>query len=421
MANYTFNGVDSGQSNGTFVASGPVPDFLYITYPRGFDTLNIRTDNQGNTILESALGGTFVLKNVTLDQLTDANFGQVDGDVDIGTNGPDWMGGSIVVGKAGNDFLWGQSEGSDDFLAGNAGEDDIDGNGGMDRIRGGQDNDEIYGFGSGSIVYGDKGSDDIEAADVDDPETDPGATIFGGSGDPDDPFDGGDWIDGANGNDIIQGNGGNDDIDGEGGHDIIRGGKDNDDLNGDDGNDWLRGDKGDDDIDGDRDADILTGGADKDTFHFHAGGGVSDIGLVTQENIDADALNILPQNFGLEQLHMLDSITDLNLGDNGFHGVDKLAFAGWDSGGADAGEVSTVTNVAANNMEDLLAAYYNEVGAVLEPDDQAVIIEVNSGAFAGKDFLFVSTADVLTVPVPNYVMQITGYTGTLDASDIIAT
>jgi len=421
MTNYIFNGVNNGMSTGNFVAGGPNPDFLYITYPRGFDTLNIRTDNQGNTIVESALGGSFIMKGVTLDQLSDANFGQVDGDVDIGTNGPDWLSGSIVVGKAGNDTIWGMEPGSNDFLAGNQGNDDINGNGGMDRIRGGQGEDDIYGFGTGSIVYGDKGADDINASSANntDPDDTTGVTIFGGSGDPNDPLDGGDDIIGSSYNDFLQGNGGEDDIQGGGGDDEIRGGKDDDDLFGQNGMDWLRGDKGDDHVDGGRDADILAGGEGKDTFHFHAGGGTSDIAWVTRENISQDALNILPENFGLAQLHMLDRITDLDLGDDGFHGVDKLAFQGWDSGGADAGEVATVTNVSANNMADLLAAYYNEVG--VDTDDQAVIIEVNSGAFAGKDFLFVSTSDFLGAPVPSYAMQITGYTGTLDVDDIIST
>jgi Ca2+-binding RTX toxin-like protein len=407
MVAYAFNGVTSGS---TGVPFNPATDVLNLTYAQGFDTLNMQTDSTGtNVIVTTALGGTFLLVGVVLEQLTDANVVHTFGDFDIGDNGNNFLTGTIVLGLGGNDTINGSF--ANDFLQGNQGNDDIDGNGGMDRIKGGQGNDDIYDFGTGSVINGDRGDDYINADD--DAEF---TWIFGGNQDPSDPLDGNDYINGSHGIDIIQGNGGNDDIDGDRGDDFIRGGKGNDDLYGGSGDDEVRGDLGNDWIVGSRDADVMTGGEGNDTFGFYYSNDDSTIGDLTRENISDDALDITAANFGLPQLANLDSITDLNFGGDGTGGVDGVWFQGWDDG---SGDVSTVSNVSANNMADLITAFRNEIG--FDDEDDAVLIHVNGGSFAGKSFLLVSTHDdqnILLPENPEYALQVTGVTGTFDDSDI---
>lgn len=433
MTVYNFNGVTNGASTGTFVFGGDNPDLVNITYGEGFFTTNIRNEGT-NVVIESSLGGVFVLQGVVLDQLTDANFSMnSEGSVDIGTNGPDILGGNIVIAKGGPDLIFGTAD--NDFLAGNAGDDLIIGGGGMDRIRGGEGTDTITDFDAGSIVYGDRGADFITAGDFMNEEDDnTGVTIFGGNGNPDDEADGGDTIFGSDYDDYIQGNGGDDVIVAGGGDDVIRGGKHDDRMYGGDGDDWVRGDKGDDflfgwsgddiieggsgddEIDGGRGADMMSGGTGEDDFFFEyegSGSVINDLGI---ENLTdtPEVLSTQAVNFGVPQLANLDSITDLNLGDDGFHGVDHLYFEGWDNSWGDD-SVHTVSGQAASNVADLLT-----IATPYMDDDasgDAVLIHVEGGAFDGKSFLFVETT---TATLPEYLVQVTGVTGDFDATDISA-
>jgi Ca2+-binding RTX toxin-like protein len=406
MVAYAFNGVTSGS---TGIPFNPATDVLNLTYTQGFDTLNMQTDTTGtNVIVTTALGGTFLLMGVVLEQLSDANVVHTGGDFDIGDNGNNFLSGTIVLGLGGNDVINGST--ANDFLQGNQGNDDIDGHGGMDRIKGGQGDDEIYNFGTDSVINGDRGADEIDADD--DAEF---TWIYGGNQDPSDPLDGGDDIDGSDGIDFIQGNGGDDQIYGDGGNDVIRGGKANDWLDGGSGDDSLRGDLGNDDLEGGRDADVMTGGDGNDGFWFYYDDSDdSVIQQLTRTNISEDALGVSASNFGLPQLDNLDSITDLDLGGQYIGDVDYLRFEGWNN----SGETSTVSNVSANNMADLITAFRNEIGN--DFDDQAVLIHVNGGSFAGKSFLLVSTSndDNSYQEDPEYALQVTGVTGTFDDGDI---
>jgi hypothetical protein len=160
----------------------------------------------------------------------------------------------------------------------------------------------------------------------------------------------------------------------------------------------------------------MTGGEGNDTFGFYYSNDDSTIDDLTRENISEDALGVTAANFGLPQLANLDSIIDLNLGGDGTGDVDGLWFQGWDDVGSDAGETHTISNVSANNMADLISAFENVVG--FDDDDQAVLIHVNGGAFAGKSFLLVSTDDDGGGEDPEYALQVTGVTGTFDDGDI---
>lgn len=427
---YNFNGLADGASDGTFIAGGDSPDVVNLTYGEGFFTTNIRNEGT-NVVIETEIGGTsatFLMQGVILDQLRTQNFSMNgDGVVRMGNNNDNTLAGNILVGKGGNDTLNGTPD--NDFLAGNAGEDYIYGGGGMDRIRGGQNDDHIYDFGSGSIVYGDKGDDTIEAQNDLDADED-GVTIFGGSGDPNDPLDGIDRIQGSNRDDMIQGNGGDDVINGRGDEDEIRGGKDDDFLRGGGGDDWVRGDKGDDTVQGDAGDDTIEGGDGDDSLYGGKGGDEMSGGEgddtfffdwliddqseanpnLSLESVSADILNTPAQFLGTGQLDQIDSITDLDLGGKN-NSNDLLGFEWWDGGNVD-----TVNNVSASTVQDLLDLF-NEVSV---GGDDVILINVNGGGFEGKSFIL---ADTLqggpAFSGPEFLLQVTGYTGTLGSSDII--
>jgi Ca2+-binding RTX toxin-like protein len=453
MTVYTFDGNGNATSIGNF---NPAVDVLNILPPvQGFDIQAIDTEASGTSVKVTATNGSsFTMLGVILEQLSDMNINATGGDFDIGNNGNNTLVGTMVVGLAGNDDITGQAN---DFLQGNQGNDTIDGNEGMDQIRGGQGNDYIYNFGTGSVAHGDKGSDTIHAHDDAD-----GVTIYGGNGNPSDPDDGGDHIEGSDGNDILlQGNGGNDTIYGQDGDDYIRGGKDDDhlyggngddlikgdlgndeldgnngddtlyggdgrdDLSGDDGDDSLFGGAGNDFMNGDQGADVMTGhqapgDTDQNEYYFnYTGSYVPTAGAnswlgsgatgVRAENFSGSPSALpAPTNIGPNELHLFDSITDLDLGGIGsLSRVDTLQFDGWSGGASD---IHTNTIGTANNLQ----AFIN--GAISNGGDDATIVTATQGALAGKSFLLVDAHGGSDI---DYIVQVTGYTGTFDSSDMV--
>jgi Ca2+-binding RTX toxin-like protein len=357
--------------------------------------------------------GQYTLLGVVLEQLDDANIVHTGGDFDIGNNGNNHLAGTIALGLGGNDTIDGLA-GTNDFLQGNQGNDHIYGHGGADIIRGGSGNDHLEYFGTGSTVYGDRGDDYINAG-LSSTDGMHGVTIYGGNGNPSDPLDGDDYIVGSDGADYIQGNGGNDWINGGAGDDTLRGGKGDDYLYGASGNDIIKGDLGNDEIEGHRGADVMTGGLGNDTFQFDQGGTSStQIADLTSENLSTDALNITATNFGPGNLDQLDSITDLDLGLDGAHAVDKLSVDGWGDNGAGA-FVHTVSGVAADNLAGVIAAA--QANGLADAGDQAVLVHVESGLFANKSFMVIDTTTGDSDP--DFLFQVTGVTGTFSTDDII--
>jgi hypothetical protein len=436
-----------------------------VNWVLGVDVLNmetvdpytietVRNQTTGTSVLIQTPTGTFTMNNVIVQQLDTGDIIVNNGPFNTGSDfSNDDLSGSVVLGLSGDDTITGNQY--NNFLQGNEGEDDLYGGGGMDILRGGMDDDRIHNFDTGSIAYGDRGSDQIWARDDAD-----GVTIFGGNGNPSDPLDGGDEIGGSNGEDYLQGNGGRDEIWGQNGADILRGGKDNDILHGDDfyehevdakvalqaveehphrmdvpGSDWLRGDLGDDLIDGDEEGDVLTGGTgqesdpggDHDVFAFwHKNGdlttkanGYQNVG---NENINYHTLHdVLAGGFGTGQLDTLDHITDLELGTDHHGGaVDKIALSGWDAAGAVIQEIT----ISANDLKDVLDQAYAswaEIRASAGPD-AATLIHVNGGNLNGHDFLAATNDGVrLDKASVDFVMNVTGVSGDFDGSDIIST
>ena len=186
---------------------------------------------------------------------------------------------TLLLGRAGNDALLGNELQHALIAYGGAGKDSLFGSDGSDWLNGGQ-----YGADSVPSATADDGGDYIDGRNGND-------HIFGNSQfAPQGGADGGDLIHGGDGLDYVNGNGGNDTIYGDAGPDrlyggaggdIIDGGTGNDHLNGNKGDDTLHGGEGDDDLmggqgddrlNGDNGFDRLTGNAGNDIFSIFAYG-----------------------------------------------------------------------------------------------------------------------------------------------------
>ncbi len=184
--------------------------------------------------------------------------------------------GDVIYGGAGDDNISGQI--GDDYLYGESG---------ADVIAGGEHNDTIYGGDGDDTITGDYGAN-IRVADGGVVEQGDDF-IFGGAGN--------DWLQGEEGDDHIYGGAGDDDLHGDasylelarhgndyldggegrdvifgyGGNDTIIGGMDDDDLIAGEGDDWVYGDGGSDYIWGGDGSDYIEGGEDDDLLRGEEG------------------------------------------------------------------------------------------------------------------------------------------------------
>lgn len=150
------------------------------------------------------------------------------------------------------------------------------------------------------------------------------------------------------------------------------------------------------------DADILTGGAGNDTFFFTVSGGD----------------NMLSTN-------VMDTITDLNLGGNGASSVDKLHLVESDVAGDDIGtlQITSVvsgTPVNINTYGDSLTQAINDMfssGREFGSDETNIAALVNYGA----DTYLVALGSIAQdqFGFDDYIVKVTGVSGTLDAGDFI--
>ncbi len=212
---------------------------------------------------------------------------------------------------AGNDFVYGYA--GNDTLAGSAGDDQVFGGSGNDAIAGGADNDLLQGDAGNDAIVGEAGRDTVHGGDGDD-IIDGGAdvdTLFGDAGDdrlvagdPSDPTDygntldggvgddtlmagaGGDKLYGGDGTDTLLGGDGDDTLNGDLGNDTLNGGAGNDwladtagddSLNGGNGDDSLMGNDGDDVLDGGSGTDYLSGGIGDDRYVLKSGDGIDAV------------------------------------------------------------------------------------------------------------------------------------------------
>lgn len=187
-------------------------------------------------------------------------------DLMIGKNGNDWLFGrdgvDTLYGDGGNDVLDGGKDG--DFLRGGTGNDILNAGAGDDNANGDEGND-IVNMGAGDDwASGGSGNDIVNGGDGDDILLGKeGNDIVNGGAGNDEAF-------GGDGNDIVNGDSGNDKVYGGAGDDIVNGGTGNDELHGEDGNDQLAGGTGSDTLEGGAGNDRMDGGSGPDTFVFGA-------------------------------------------------------------------------------------------------------------------------------------------------------
>lgn len=188
----------------------------------------------------------------------------------------------------------------------------------------------------------------------------------------------------------ISGAGGDDTINGGAGADTLVGGTGADDLLGNDGNDSITGDAGADDITGGAGADTLTGGADADNFTYTAatqtGITAATVDVVTDFNANADTFTFNTNAGGGNASAFVDGSSD-----------------DYDTGNATLAAAATAFIVAEAGLQAAEAA----------------------GAFeyAGRTYLLINDdADSdFDQADGDYLVDITGFTGTLGAADIITT
>ena len=101
----------------------------------------------------------------------------------------------------------------------------------------------------------------------------------------------------------------------------------------------------------------------------------------------------------------MDWIHDLNLDG------DKLAFQGYDPVGANVHETSTT--FTADNLGDVISDA-ETFGDFSTTHSTAFLIHYTAGALAGMDFLAINYGGLSL----DYLVNVTGVTGTLDATDI---
>jgi uncharacterized repeat protein (TIGR01451 family) len=240
------------------------------------------TGNKGQDLLKAGEGQD----SVHAGQGDDLVYGGKDDDTVMGDLGNDSLSGDlgddVIVGgngnyanpdTTGNDLLFGQS--GDDWIEGNNGSDSLVGGEGRDTAGGGQNDDYLWGNAGDDLLFGDLGNDHICAGIGDD-------TLVGSNGTPGSGEDGRDHLSGADGNDMLYGNGADDILEAGLGNDMLHGGGGNDSLNGGDDDDLLFGDLGDDTLDGGDRNDTLVGcngvpGSPADGRDLIAGGEGDDV------------------------------------------------------------------------------------------------------------------------------------------------
>ncbi|MEM6618382.1 MAG: calcium-binding protein, partial [Pseudomonadota bacterium] len=218
----------------------------------------------------------------------DIMHGGADNDYLSGDQGDDKM-----YGGAGNDSMDG-GQGAD-RMKGGAGDDTMDGGAGDDRMFGGAGNDRMAGGAGDDMMKGEAGDDSISG--------DAGSDrIYGG--------DGADRIDGGADDDTVVGGGGNDHVSGGAGADMVSGKSGNDELYGGAGSDKLIGGSGSDTIEGGAGTDHMWGGewggdSASDTFVVSGGSGKD---FIHDFEVDHDVVDL--SAYGLEFTDLAGIITD---------------------------------------------------------------------------------------------------------------
>lgn len=263
-------------------------------------------DNAGDTIVESASGGTADVVRASLSYALPEYVERLILTVSARATGNDAA--NLLIGSTGGDTLVGGR--GDDTLVGGAGPDDLFGGTGLDLVtyvgaaaavsvrlggsgvggdaagdryssieivRGSELGDRLYGSGAGETLLGGAGADTLLGYDGADRlhGNDASDSVYGGNGhDTLDGGDGADRLDGGGGTDLLLGAAEDDLLLGGEGPDLVHGGAGADRLYGGLGPGRLYGGNGDDLLFGDADPDTLLGGDGDDHLFGRAGGDV---------------------------------------------------------------------------------------------------------------------------------------------------
>lgn len=273
------------------------------------------------------------------------------------------------------------------------------GTSGTDTIYGSSSNDAIYG-GMGISDPGDL-ADTIYGYDGDD-------TIYGNGGN--DKIYGGkgnDLINGGAGNDTIYGGFGNDRLYGASGTDTLWGGDGNDEIYGgsssvdpSDARDFLYGEKGDDIIYGNGGDDIITGGLGSDTLY---GGTGADV-FVLEETWISYWQNSM-ENIRVESDCANPSVDRIF----GFEKSDKLDFRGIDGDTSDRYDRSTVAP----------GGIYAPLYHANDDYDPLHFSGTPSPLDRGSVYITVSSGNTIVHAGETCVVYLMGYTGGIDASNLL--
>lgn len=191
MANYLFDGSQS-LSIPNF---DPAADAVFFNELNAADIASVAQTNS-SVVVTLTNGNSVTLGGVVFASLTATSLqAGVDSNLDfaIGTAGDEPLAGNVVIGQAGVDTITvpAGDDGEGAIVFGNQGDDVIVANGAENvRIYGGQDNDTISGVGTGSLVVGGLGEDEITIVATAEADN---FVVYGGNGVAD-AADGGDTI-----------------------------------------------------------------------------------------------------------------------------------------------------------------------------------------------------------------------------------
>jgi Ca2+-binding RTX toxin-like protein len=402
--------IDGGTENDSFFASAN-PGSMLVFAGAGMDTINFIAATSGQTIV----GGSD-----SSDGADSINTGTGGADLIFGNGGNDTIrsesGADTFIGGFGNDSLYENAvPNGDQLIFGNEGNDSVFASPGNDTVFGGLGNDSVFqGGGGGSPVwFGNEGADTMDGGFGTD-----AATLVGGQ----DSADGADSLVSGTGADFVFGNGGNDTITAGAGANTVVGGfgtdsivtlvaadlifanENNDTVSAGDGANTVFGGLGNDTILGGAGRETIQGNENNDTIRGDAAAGISidtisggsgnDVFAYADAGGDGDnATGGGPVEF----------ITDVDFSVDRFDTTPDMTFAanlGAGTGGTLADSATNAINAATalNGGVDTVAAQFT---------------------FGGRTYLAINLANAGFLDTEDLLVDITGATGTIGASNFI--
>lgn len=321
--------------------------------------------------------------------------GTADADFLVGGSGV-----NVIGGRAGNDYLYGDTPTDLDTLLHDAANPltspTFDGSGGADAISGGTGDDSIWGGAGDDRLHGDIPDDGTSlAAEF--------GFDLGTAGYGDDALWGGDGADslwGGSGNDVLYGEADADWLSGGEGNDTLYGGDGNDTLEGDAGIDQLYGQAGNDNLFGYADDDVLVGGEGDDSLtggtgadEFRFAGGSGSGALAHAASLGTDTVTDFSEADG-DTFGLSDADFDFGTSGNLTDGDTYFEYAGGSLSGAPLDASSgnggpAIVVFGQNTGTDGVSVYYTDDASAMTDANSyqiADIVGVNMTEVEAADF-----------------------------------